>query len=65
MATSPADLERLIADDGFVRKLARSLIRDESAADDVAQTAWIAALTRPPSGDPRRWFATVVRNLAR
>lgn len=65
MATSPADLERLLADDGFVRKLARSLIRDESAADDVAQTAWIAALTRPPNGDPRRWFATVVRNLAR
>ena len=53
---------------GFVRRLARSLVRDESRADDVVQETWLAALEEPPrsTGDGLRgWLATVARNLAR
>ena len=53
----------------FVRRLARRLIRDEAAAEDLAQDAWVAALERPPkeageSGGLRAWLAAVMRNQA-
>lgn len=50
----------------FVRALARQLLADEHAADDVAQEAWLRYAERPPRSalDPRGWFAIVVRNLA-
>lgn len=51
----------------WVRRLAVSLVRDPSTADDVAQEAWLAALRRPP--DPGRsakpWFERVVHNAVR
>lgn len=53
---------------GFVRRLARGLVRDEARADDLAQATWLAALEEPPrsTGDGLRgWLATVARNLAR
>jgi RNA polymerase sigma factor (sigma-70 family) len=65
--TTPLDLDSLLAHDDFVRALARSLVADASAADDLAQETWLAALRRPPVAgtSPRSWLATVVRNVAR
>ncbi|MCZ6596095.1 MAG: sigma-70 family RNA polymerase sigma factor, partial [Planctomycetota bacterium] len=50
-----------------VRRLAQSLVGDPNAADDLAQDAWVAALTSPPpTGRPiRAWLGRVVRNAAR
>lgn len=52
---------------GFVRSLARALVRDRDVADDVAQDAMLAALRRPPqlTEGPRAWFRGVVRNLVK
>ncbi len=60
---TPHDAEALLADLSWVQGLARSLLRDAGAGDDVAQEAWLAALRReePPS---RAWLAGTVRNLA-
>lgn len=50
----------------FVRALARRLLADEHAAEDVAQEACIAAFESPPRpGTPLwPWLAQVVRNLS-
>jgi len=61
--------ERLLAQTAWVRRLALSLSRDESSADDLAQEALAMALRKPPSaaqseGALRAWFAAVTRNLA-
>jgi len=64
---SPLDPELLLAHAGFVRSVARSLLRDGSAVDDVVQQTWLTALERPPrdAGALRRWLARVVRSVAR
>ncbi len=61
--------ERLLAQTAWVRRLALSLSRDESSADDLAQDALVTALRRPPpdatsEGALRAWFGAVTRNLA-
>jgi RNA polymerase sigma-70 factor (ECF subfamily) len=58
--------EALIAHQEFVLALARSLLRDEDAARDVAQETWLAALTRPPRSiaSLRAWLAQVARSRA-
>jgi RNA polymerase sigma factor (sigma-70 family) len=50
----------------FVRNLARSLVFDESRADDVAQQTWLAAARRPPrdAATARGWLARVARNFS-
>ena len=68
--TSPLAPESLLAHDDFVRRLARQLLRDASAADDVGQQAWLAVLQRPAGagGEPQSWrafLATLVRRLCR
>jgi len=57
----------LLAQRGWVRALARTLVRDRDDADDVEQETWLVALRRPPraSGSLRAWFASVVRSRAR
>ena len=65
--TSPAvDLEHLLAEESFVRSLARSLLFDEHQVDDVVQQTWLQALRRPPvtTASPRGWLAQVVRSQA-
>lgn len=64
---APVPIDTLLAQRAWVRLLARSLVRDDSAADDVAQDAWVAALAHPPKDEAtsRGWFAVVVRNVAR
>jgi len=67
MDTTPRDLDALLAQAGWAKALARSLVRDPDRADDLVQRAWLAALRNPPqdSTPPRRWIATVMRNFAR
>lgn len=62
--TAGSDL--LLSHGGFIRALARDLVRDDATADDVAQEVMLAALRRPPATDRpvRPWLATVVRNAA-
>ncbi len=50
----------------WIRRLAGGLLRDEAAAEDLVQEAWLAALTRPPAeGRLRPWLREVARNFAR
>mgnify|MGYP002639318044 CR=1 FL=1 len=68
MTTSPnsPDLNTLLTHSGWVRALARSLVADPAAADDVEQQAWVTALEHPPSHDRnlRSWWSSVVRSSA-
>ncbi len=67
-ATRQIQQEQLLAQMGWVRGLARSLVADPGLADDIAQDAWLAADSAPPAhvesdGHLRAWLAVVVRNL--
>jgi RNA polymerase sigma-70 factor (ECF subfamily) len=58
--------ETLLSHAAWIRILARALVRDEHAADDIAQDAIVVALEHPHALDrsPHAWFARVVHNLA-
>ncbi len=60
-------IEHLLAHRVWLRALARSLVDDGAAADDLVQDTWMAALRRPPrdAGAIRAWLRTVAKNLAR
>ena len=64
----PSVLAALLSHAEFVRRLARSLLHDEAAAEDVVQETYLAALVRPPrvtgEATARAWLARVVRNLS-
>lgn len=70
--TSPAvplDPEELLADSRWLKALARGLVRDHFAADDLAQEAWLAALRAKADGSAagvphRAWLTGVLRNVA-
>jgi DNA-directed RNA polymerase specialized sigma24 family protein len=66
MANSDWVLEDLLAQDAWIHALARLLVTDPHAAEDVAQDAWVEALARPPARPDRArtWFRRVVQNLA-
>ena len=59
--------EELPAHGAWVRELARSLVRDEAAADDLAQDAALAALRQRGAirGALAPFLASVTRNFAR
>ena len=57
------DPEALLAHGDFVRAIARSLLWDEHAAEDVVQQTWLAALGAP-AGASRGWLGAVAHNLA-
>lgn len=63
----PPDLDLLLAHDGYVRALARRLVFDAHAAEDVVQETWCAALAKGPrdARSLRGWLAALVRNRAR
>src|SRR5262245_27120139 len=63
---APIDAAALLEQSRWVRRLARGLALDDSAADDLAQDVHLAALrrSRPIRGEPRAWLAGVARNLA-
>jgi len=58
---------KLAAEMAWVRRLARALVRDDAAADDVAQDAWLVAAEKlPDDGRPLKpWLSRVVLNLVR
>ncbi len=60
-------LEGVLEHSGWLRDLARRLVRDPNAADDLAQSTWLAALEHRPRADRplRQWLASVLRNFAR
>jgi RNA polymerase sigma factor (sigma-70 family) len=62
-----ARLDELMAEIGWVRRLARALINDVAAADDIAQDAWVLAIRHPPTDARplRPWLRRVVLNVAR
>ena len=63
---TPASMEELLEHEGWVQGLARSLVHDPAAAEDLVQETWLAALRRPPMNDRplRPWLGRVVRNFA-
>jgi RNA polymerase sigma-70 factor (ECF subfamily) len=65
--TARPDLDRLLAHDRYVRALAKRLVFDGHAGEDLAQDAWLAALENGPRDlrSPRAWLAVLVRNAAR
>lgn len=57
--------DALLAHEAFVLRLSRSLVRDEAAAQDLAQETWLSALEHPPrEGSLHAWLARVTRNHA-
>ncbi|MBI5362465.1 MAG: hypothetical protein HZA53_04745 [Planctomycetes bacterium] len=60
-------LEALLAEQDWVRRLARGLASDAARADDLAQESWLAALRHPPrdARNLRAWFARIVKSKAR
>ncbi len=66
MAPSPENAhDLLIRDQERLRALARALLRDPQAADDVVQDAWLVVAAKPRRPDkPQAWLRTVTRNLA-
>jgi RNA polymerase sigma factor (sigma-70 family) len=60
-------IEDLLAHCEWLGRLARRLVSDPQAADDVVQETWLVALCRPPARirHMRSWLATVARNLVR
>ena len=61
------DVAALLAEAGWVRKLARRLAYDQAEADDLAQGALALALQKRPAVDDglRPWLGRVVRRLAK
>ena len=61
------DIEAALRDDGWIRGLARGLIRDESEADNALQEARLTLLRSPPPGleDPRPWLTRVALDFLR
>ena len=55
----------MLAHSGWVRALARSLVADGSAADDVEQQVWLTALEKPPrhGRNLKAWLSSVVRSV--
>ncbi|MBC7974023.1 MAG: hypothetical protein H7138_03490, partial [Myxococcales bacterium] len=60
-------LDQLAADAGWLRRLARSLVQNPAAADDLVQDAYLLAAEQPPGDDRplRPWLVRVLRNLTR
>ena len=58
-------LDALLKQAGWARRLARSLVSESDAADDLVQETWLSALRRPPTiaGSARPWLGAVLRNL--
>ena len=58
------NVDRVLAQTGWVRRFAKRLVSDEYVAEDLAQEAQLAALRDGPGGNLRPWLTTVLRNLA-
>ncbi|MFY9341100.1 MAG: sigma-70 family RNA polymerase sigma factor [Planctomycetota bacterium] len=58
------DLQRLLAEEPFVRDLARQLVASD--ADEVVQRTWLHAVQQGGAGvgRPRHWLARILRTVA-
>jgi len=58
------NLARLLAEESFVRELARQLVAGD--ADEAVQQTWLRAVQKGGHGveQPRHWLARVLRNVA-
>ena len=65
--SASGSVDELLAQAGWLNRLARQLVRDRDLAEDAAQDAWISATRSPPQpGRPvRPWLAEVLRNVIR
>src|SRR6188768_4189464 len=66
MTGDPKDgrLERLLAEAGWLDRLARRLVADPSEAEEVVQETWVAALKHPAQvRSARGWLAQTARNV--
>ncbi len=61
------DIDELLKHGPWLEQLARSLVRDPHAADDVVQSTWLSAIRRPPGSSTRirAWLRTVLFNQVR
>ena len=67
-SSKSTDPELLFAQTDWLRSLARSIVQDADAAEDVVQDTLVAALEHGPREDRRglrAWLATVAANFAR
>ncbi|HET6203233.1 MAG TPA: sigma-70 family RNA polymerase sigma factor [Planctomycetota bacterium] len=64
--TSSSDVEDLLSQAPWMRRLARRLVRDAAQADDLVQETYLAALRSAPTEEERRkpWLVRVLRNFA-
>lgn len=67
MRPLPIHLDELIAHDAWLRAVARSLLRDPNAVDDVVQETYLAAHEHVSAGGAgsRPWLRRVILNFAR
>ena len=57
--------EECLEHEGFIRRLAQSLVQDGHLAEDLVQDTMLAAMRRPGwTHSPRAWLATITRRLA-
>lgn len=66
MSDAPLELDRLLVEAAWLKRLALHLVGDSSEADDVVQETWVAALRGPREtflGSPRAWLAGVARRV--
>lgn len=62
--TAPVgDLDGMLLQSNWVRSLALRLARDASEADDLTQSTWLAALSRPLSGRPMAGWRPWLRGI--
>lgn len=66
MSAPTPDPQFYLSHSGYVRRLARALVFDAHAAEDVEQETWLAASGRAPDdpGAARSWLRSIVRNFA-
>lgn len=66
MDSPDVPIDRLLTHREWVRALARRLVSDDAAADDLAQDAFVTALEHPPAHGQalRAWFGRVLRSRA-
>lgn len=66
-STRPLDLDLLLSDTDWLRALARKLVRDPHAAEDLAQDTWVDVLRARvgPRGARRSWLGAIARNRLR
>jgi RNA polymerase sigma factor (sigma-70 family) len=63
---APSSLDTLLAESAWAVRMARALVHDQAAAEDLAQDGWVAALRARPSTDLpiRPWLRRVLKNRA-